>query len=33
MTNELVRRYNAKYKGGAPAAKKADPKKPAPASK
>jgi len=29
MTNELVRRYNAKYKGGAPAAKKPDAKKPA----
>jgi len=30
MTNELVRRYNAKYKGSAPA-KKADGKKAAPA--
>jgi outer membrane protein len=33
MTNELVRRYNAKYKGGAPAAKKPDAKKPAAPSK
>jgi outer membrane protein len=33
MTNELVRRYNAKYKGGAPAAKKTDAKKPAAPSK
>jgi hypothetical protein len=31
MTNELVRRYNAKYKGAAPA-KKADGKKAAPAA-
>jgi outer membrane protein len=32
MTQELVRRYNAKYKAGAPAAKKADAKKAAPAA-
>jgi outer membrane protein len=32
MTNELVRRYNAKYKGAAAPAKKADGKKPAPAA-
>jgi outer membrane protein len=32
MTQELVRRYNAKYKAGAPAAKKPDAKKAAPAA-